>query len=216
LYDRLPFNYRLGAFGFLAHPAVGANFGVLDQIAALQWVHDNIAAFGGEPGNVTVFGESAGAVAVRTLLSAPAARDLFHRAILQSAGFEAPAFAPLWSYARAQAAAEKLFDALGSTDLSVLRAAATEEVARLSHELCGVIPVAGKVTTPANLVWMPVPDGQVVHADVYPGWPEAVPLMMGCTENEARYFIKPGGVYPPQALVGMASVLCGMRPANPS
>jgi para-nitrobenzyl esterase len=148
---------------------------------------------------------------VRTLLSAPAARDLFHRAILQSAGFEAPAFAPPWSYARAQTAAEKLFDALGSTDLSVLRAVATEEVARLSHELCGVIPVPGKVTTPANLVWMPVPDGQVVHADVYPGWPEAVPLMMGCTENEARYFIKPGVAYPPQALVGMASVLCGPK-----
>lgn len=205
------FNYRLGAFGFLAHPEVGANFGVLDQIAALQWVHDNITAFGGDPSNVTVFGESAGAVAVRTLLSAPAARDLFHRAILQSAGFEPPAFAPPWSYARAEAAAEKLFDALGSRELSVLRAATTEEVGRLSHELCGVIPVPGKVTTPANLVWMPIPDGQVVQADGFAGWPEAVPLMMGCTENEARYFIKPSGVYPPQALVGMASVLCGPK-----
>ena len=205
------FNYRLGAFGFLVHPDVGGNFGVLDQVAALAWVRDNIAAFGGAAGNVTVFGESAGAVAVRTLLSCPTARNLFHRAAMQSAGFESPAFAPPWSYGRAQAAAEKLFEALGSKDLNVLRNVPTAEVGRLSHELCGVIPVPGKVTTPANLVWMPVLDEQVVYASGYPGWPDKVPLMMGCTENEARYFIKPGGVYPPQAVVGMASVLCGPK-----
>lgn len=205
------FNYRLGAFGFLAHPDVGANFGVLDQLAALSWVRANIAAFGGDAGNVTAFGESAGAVAVRTLLSSPAARNLFHRAVMQSAGFEPPAFAPPWSYERAQAAAEKLFEALGSRDLNVLRRVATAEVGRLSHELCGVIPVPGKVTTPANLVWMPVLDGQIVHASGYPGWPVEVPLMMGCTENEARYFIKPAGTYPAQAVVGMASVFCGPK-----
>jgi para-nitrobenzyl esterase len=73
------FNYRLGAFGFLAHPTIGANFGVLDHLAALSWVQTNISRFGGDPASVTIFGESGGAVAVRTLLSCPEANGLFHR-----------------------------------------------------------------------------------------------------------------------------------------
>jgi len=85
-------NYRLGLFGFLAHPDLAAespdrvsgNYGLLDQIAALEWVRDNIAAFGGDPTSVTIFGESAGGEAVLNLLSSPRARGLFHRAIAQS------------------------------------------------------------------------------------------------------------------------------------
>ena len=86
-------NYRLGALGFFAHPALTAaadeaeplaNYGLMDQIAALQWVKRNAAAFGGDPNNVTVFGESAGAMDIYALLAAPAAKGLFHKAILQS------------------------------------------------------------------------------------------------------------------------------------
>ena len=85
-------NYRLGLFGFFAHPELSAespdgvsgNYGLLDQIAALEWVRDNIAAFGGDAGNVTIFGESAGGEAVLNLMTAPKARGLFHRAIAQS------------------------------------------------------------------------------------------------------------------------------------
>jgi para-nitrobenzyl esterase len=85
-------NYRLGPFGFMAHPALSAesatetsgNYGLMDQVAALEWVKRNIAAFGGDPGNVTIFGESAGSVSVGCLLVCPAAEGLFHRAILQS------------------------------------------------------------------------------------------------------------------------------------
>ena len=85
-------NYRLGLFGFFAHPELSAessdgvsgNYGLLDQIAALEWVRDNIAAFGGDSGNVTIFGESAGGEAVLNLMTAPKARGLFHRAIAQS------------------------------------------------------------------------------------------------------------------------------------
>jgi para-nitrobenzyl esterase len=90
-------NYRLGIFGYLAHPELSqersgtsGNYGLQDQIAALQWVRDNIAAFGGDPGNVTVFGESAGSSAVNQLLASPAAAGLFHRAIGQSGGFISP------------------------------------------------------------------------------------------------------------------------------
>ena len=86
-------NYRLGRLGVFAHPALTAenadngrlaNYGLMDQIAALQWVSRNIAAFGGDPNNVTIFGESAGGLSVNALMVSPEARGLFHRAISQS------------------------------------------------------------------------------------------------------------------------------------
>ncbi|MBU0573827.1 MAG: carboxylesterase family protein [Candidatus Margulisbacteria bacterium] len=85
-------NYRLGALGFLAHPLlslesqqkVSGNYGLLDQIAALQWIKDNIAAFGGNPENVTIFGESAGAVSVTMHMLSPLSKDLFQGAIAES------------------------------------------------------------------------------------------------------------------------------------
>lgn len=88
------FNYRLGRFGFFAHPALTreaggepvGNYGLMDQIAALKWVKRNIAAFGGDPDNVTVFGESAGGMSVHALLVSPLAQGLFARAIVESGG----------------------------------------------------------------------------------------------------------------------------------
>ena len=85
-------NYRLGAMGYMAHPAlseadpngVSGNYGTLDQIAALQWVKDNIRAYGGDPENVTIFGESAGGWSVTELMASPLAKGLFHKAIGQS------------------------------------------------------------------------------------------------------------------------------------
>ena len=86
-------NYRMGRLGFFAHPALTkanadkgrlGNYGLMDQIAALQWVKRNIAAFGGDPGNVTIFGESAGGLSVNGLMVSPEARGLFHKAISQS------------------------------------------------------------------------------------------------------------------------------------
>ena len=88
------FNYRLGRFGFFAHPALSqahpgeplGNYGYMDQIAAMQWVQNNIAAFGGNPKDVTVFGESAGGISVATLLTAPAAKGLLQKAAVESGG----------------------------------------------------------------------------------------------------------------------------------
>ncbi|HEY1425289.1 MAG TPA: carboxylesterase family protein [Caulobacteraceae bacterium] len=84
------FNYRLGRFGFFAHPALDGqaapfgNYGLMDQIAALKWVRANIAGFGGDPANVTAFGESAGAISVNYLMVSPAAKGLFDKAIAES------------------------------------------------------------------------------------------------------------------------------------
>ena len=88
------FNYRLGRFGFFAHPALSAekpgaplaNYAIMDQIAALKWVRRNIAAFGGDSANVTICGESAGGMSVHVLMTSPAAAGLFQKAIVQSGG----------------------------------------------------------------------------------------------------------------------------------
>lgn len=87
-------NYRIGPFGFLAHPELSkesgknasGNYAFLDQIAALQWIQKNIAAFGGDPGNITIAGQSAGSFSVNALVASPLAKGLFHRAIAQSGG----------------------------------------------------------------------------------------------------------------------------------
>jgi len=91
-------NYRLGVFGFLAHPEltqesahhVSGNYGLLDQVMALQWVHDNIAKFGGDPHNVTIFGESAGSLDINVLMTSPLTEGLFQRVIGESGPVVAP------------------------------------------------------------------------------------------------------------------------------
>src|SRR5258708_857493 len=117
---------RLGPLGFIRLtdvttgkiPSCG-NEGMLDQVAALEWVRDNIAEFGGDPGNVTIFGESAGGMSVGTLLAMPAARGLFHRAIPQSGACHTGA-----PVARANRTAERVLSQLGVNpgDTAAIRA----------------------------------------------------------------------------------------------
>jgi para-nitrobenzyl esterase len=126
------FNYRVGALGFLAHPelsresgrGISGNYGLLDQLAALEWVHRNIAAFGGDPANVTIFGQSAGAASVGYLLASPLAEGLFQRAIGES-GLGAGDCVPL---AAAQARGITFARSLGVTSLAELRALPAQKI----------------------------------------------------------------------------------------
>ena len=125
-------NYRLGMFGWFAHPGLSAespdhvsgNYGLLDQIAALEWVKRNIGAFGGNAGNVTIAGESAGALSVMYLMAAPAARGLFHKAVAQSAYMvSAPGLRDrINGMVPAEVQGAELAAKLGAADIAALRA----------------------------------------------------------------------------------------------
>lgn len=130
-------NYRLGIFGFFVHPELAkesghnsaGNYGFLDQLAALKWVHENIAAFGGDPGNVTIFGESAGSFSVSAQMASPLSKGLFHKAIGESgaAFFSAGmTFDPLSM--REEKDVETVSAKLGVSTLAELRALPAEKL----------------------------------------------------------------------------------------
>jgi len=190
-------NYRLGPFGYLAHPELtlesehhsSGNYGVLDQIAALEWVQRNIAAFGGDPDRVTIFGESAGSWSVNFMVASPLARGLFHRAIGQSGA----GFGPMVRLDRERAgrrSAEQTgieFAAvLGSDDepasLEAMRAVpATEILAKFAE-------------VPEAYVG-PIVDGWVfpddIHAIFEGGHQNPVPVIVGSNADEGSMYAGP-------------------------
>jgi len=130
-------NYRLGIFGFFAHPELATesgrnssgNYGLLDQVAALEWVKRNVAAFAGDPGNVTIFGESAGSFSVSDLMASPVAKGLFQRAIGESGGAFSSQGLPFRTLAQSTEAGAKFADeALGAKTLADLRAIPAQKV----------------------------------------------------------------------------------------
>src|SRR5207302_6074928 len=159
--------YRLGVFGFLAHPVLGAesrhhmsgNYGLLDMIAGLQWVQKNVAAFGGDPKRVTIFGESAGAIAVSQLCASPLPKGLFQAAISESGGSFGPVRAGggpgenMQSLDSAEKAGAAWAHSVGASSLAELRKMPAEKLQAAAQRQRGIS-------------W-PIADGWVIPNDQY-------------------------------------------------
>ena len=196
-------NYRLGLLGFLAHPdlaaesdgAVSGNYGLLDQICALQWVRDNVAAFGGNPDCVTIFGESAGGEAVLNLLTAPDARGLFHRAIAQS-----PSDSGRWLHLRQPILDFVPAEQAGSEFATMLVGTEPGQINRLRAMAPDALYEAYRAHPEFGRYFYPCVDGHFLPAAPMTAFSRqlqaAVPLMIGYNADEGTLlapFMHPAG-----------------------
>lgn len=207
-------NYRLGIFGFLAHPQlsqesphhVSGNYGLLDQIAALRWVQENISSFGRDSQRVTVFGESAGATSIGYLLVSPLAEGLFQRAILQSPSRLAMPDVHLRENHLGLTAQEHLGEQI-SKDIKQFRTLSTEEIIRKGNLATdsyfgsqGRGEVGIRPESPVHRPeaqerpWWVFADGWVIPTDVSKmleaGKITPVPLLLGINANEGSKFVQ--------------------------
>ena len=177
------FNYRLGRFGFFAHPALGqdGNWGLMDQVAALKWVQRNIAAFGGDPAKVTIFGESAGGESVSRLMASPVAKGLFARAIVASGGGRDD-----WpTLADAQAKGQAFGARAGAADAAALRVLPADKV------LGGLALMSKEEDRYSG----PMTDGTIVPAGaetIFAGGKQArIPYIIGSNDDELGFIPAP-------------------------
>lgn len=187
-------NYRLGPFGFFAHPAldgesergVSGNYAIMDLVLALEWVQKNIQAFGGDPARVLLFGESAGALNTCMLLTSPLARGLYSAALMQSGSCQAPPLAT--RQATGQAIAARLGCDGAEDPLACFREVSTEGWIR-------ALPVELDALNVWNLPYGPAVDGFVLPDAplevIRRGEHAPVPLVIGTNEHETELFLPP-------------------------
>jgi para-nitrobenzyl esterase len=185
-------NYRVGEFGFLAHPALSAesaqhssgNYGLLDQIAALRWVQEHIDQFGGDPDRVTIFGESAGGANVGYLMASPEAKGLFHRAISQSGGYQMNDSRTLeFEEARGRKLARALRVEEGGDVAAALRRLTAQEILQASALF------ADEVDYGPNVDGWVLPDTPAAIFES--GQQNDVPLIVGANANEWSMYVDP-------------------------
>lgn len=192
--------YRLGPFGFMAHPELSREsghgsgaYGIEDLVAGLKWVQANIAAFGGDPGNVTIFGHSAGSAAVTFLAASPLSKGLFHKVIAMSGS----SFTPLQTSPQGafgmSIPALKMAEATGTTFLSKLGAKSIAEARALDADKI-------QAATGGGLTFRPVADGYVISQDLYTLYEQRkfndTPVLLGHTSDETLAFGGGQGVTP--------------------
>ena len=194
-------NYRMSGFSFMAHPSLSAesaqgvsgNYGILDHIAALNWVRDNIAGFGGDPANVTIFGESAGGASVYALVATPLAKGLFHRAISESTWITPTNVTHLNRHngvtdsaeTRGERAIAAKLEELGQGDgedlLATMRSMSAEDVLNMPFQVSLVEDGWVYPKSPAE-----------IFAE---GSHNVVPLLAGSNDGEGLLFIRPDRVF---------------------
>jgi para-nitrobenzyl esterase len=186
-------NHRLNVFGYLNMAAVGGekyarsiNVGMLDIVAALQWVRDNVARFGGDPANVTVFGQSGGGGKVSTLMAMPSAQGLFHKAIVQSGSLLHLASAEASAAQAAEVLKELQAQGVGKEQLTQLPAARLVEIATVAKNR--LVSTRPRAPTHERLGWQPWVDGSVVASHPFdpqaPALAAKVPMLIGTTLHE--------------------------------
>ena len=195
-------NYRLGVEGFALLPGAPANRGLLDQIAALEWVRDNIGSFGGDPGNVTVFGESSGAMSVVTLLAMPGAAGLFGKAIAQSGAAQAAAVPA--DAALVTAELGRVLDIKGEVSAARLAMVEPQELIDAQVAVRDALAASadparfGPSIVASTMPFIPVIDGDTLPehplASIASGSGAEVPLMIGTNSDEFRTFLVPSGM----------------------
>ena len=182
------FNYRLGAFGFLAHPELdresgknaSGNQGMMDAVAALRWIQRNIAKFGGDPKRVTIMGESAGAIMVAGLVASPEAKGLFQRAVSQSGAWMGLGPGKMTTRAQAEEQTVKMASAMGANSLADLRAKSAEDLLK-----------GGRGNGMIVDGWMIPEDASLTFAK---GKQNPVEILVGSNKDEGTFFARGASV----------------------